>query len=169
MHFQQIQEQLKINIKRIEVFVQGVSPEQARKKPDANSWSILEVINHLYDEEREDFRIRLDILLHHPNHDWQPIDPESWITERQYNKKRLDESLAAFIQERKYSIGWLESLKNPDWDTSREASFGNIRTGDLLAAWVAHDFLHLRQLIELQYINTVQLAKPYNTNYAGPW
>jgi hypothetical protein len=169
MHFQQIQEQLQANMKRIETLVEGVSPKQARMKPDANSWSILEVINHLYDEEREDFRARLDILLHHPDQDWHPIDPGIWVTERQYNKKRLDESLAAFIRERKYSVGWLEGLKNPDWDTSREASFGTIRAGDLLAAWVAHDFLHMRQLVELQYFSAIQLAKPYNTNYAGPW
>ena len=30
----------------------GISEEQARWKPAPESWSILEVINHLYDEER---------------------------------------------------------------------------------------------------------------------
>jgi hypothetical protein len=38
--------------------VSRVSDEQARWKPEADSWSILEVVNHLYDEEREDFRTR---------------------------------------------------------------------------------------------------------------
>jgi hypothetical protein len=34
-----------------EGLVNGVGPEQATWKPTANEWSILEVINHLYDEE----------------------------------------------------------------------------------------------------------------------
>lgn len=169
MNFQQLQKQLAVNATRIEKLVQDVSFEQARMKPDANSWSIIEVINHLYDEEREDFKARLKILLHNPNQDWSPIDPEKWVTERRYNEQQLPVILAAFIQERNNSLRWLNGLENPDWDTSKEAPFGVIRAGDLLAAWVAHDFLHLRQLVELQYVNAVQLAKPYNTNYAGTW
>ncbi len=39
--------------------------EQARWKPSPESWSMLEVVNHLYDEEKDDFRFRLDSLLHH--------------------------------------------------------------------------------------------------------
>jgi hypothetical protein len=41
--------------------------------------------------------------------------------------------------------------------------------GDLLASWVAHDVLHMRQLVELQRAYVVHLAEPYNTEYAGPW
>jgi hypothetical protein len=53
----------------------GVPDEQARWRPDPESWSILEVVNHLYDEERLDFRVRLDRVLHHPGKPWSPIDP----------------------------------------------------------------------------------------------
>ena len=45
--------QLAIQAGRIRALAEGVSDEQARWKPDAESWSILEVVNHLYDEERE--------------------------------------------------------------------------------------------------------------------
>lgn len=41
----------------------GVSGEQARWKPNADSWSIIEVVNHLYDEEREDFRVKIKHIL----------------------------------------------------------------------------------------------------------
>ena len=37
----------------------GISAEQARWKADPETWSVLEVVNHLYDEEREDFRAHL--------------------------------------------------------------------------------------------------------------
>ena len=56
--------QLGHNAGRILDLVQHVSQEQASWKPDPGTWSILEVINHLYDEERLDFRARLDSLLH---------------------------------------------------------------------------------------------------------
>jgi len=40
----------------IRALIQDDSDEQASWRPDSDSWSVLEVINHLYDEEREDFR-----------------------------------------------------------------------------------------------------------------
>ncbi|MCB0058173.1 MAG: DinB family protein, partial [Caldilineaceae bacterium] len=58
------------NAQRIAALVAGVPDEQARWKPDAESWSILEVVNHLLDEEREDFRVRIDYTLHRPGEKW---------------------------------------------------------------------------------------------------
>ncbi|MEZ4640023.1 MAG: DinB family protein [Caldilineaceae bacterium] len=43
------------NAERIRCLVEGMSDQDARWKPDAESWSILEVINHLADEEEADF------------------------------------------------------------------------------------------------------------------
>jgi hypothetical protein len=39
----------------------------------------------------------------------------------------------------------------------------------MLMAWVAHDLLHLRQLIELRYAYLQQQAQPYQIAYAGQW
>ena len=50
----------------IRQMVLGISAEQARWKPDSETWSILEVVNHLYDEEREDFRVRLPVPINLP-------------------------------------------------------------------------------------------------------
>src|SRR5664280_710564 len=63
----------------------GISTEQVRWKPDPKAWSILEVINHLYDEERADFRVRVDMTLQQATEPWPPINPEGWVTERLYN------------------------------------------------------------------------------------
>ena len=157
------------NAERIYSLAQGVSDQQARWKPDAASWSILEVINHLDDEEREDFKVRLDIILHHPDQPWPPIDPGGWVQDRNYNERELAASLQNFLVERQRSLAWLGSLSSPNWDAEYEASFGPIRAGDMMAAWMTHDQLHLRQLIELQRAYTVQLAAPYQVDYAGPW
>ena len=40
------------NASRIQRLVEGVSDDEARWRPAADSWSILEVVNHLLDEEK---------------------------------------------------------------------------------------------------------------------
>ena len=147
--------------------VVGVSPDQARWKPSPESWSILEVINHLYDEEQRDFPVRLNIILFHSEQKLPPIDPERWVVEEKYNEKPLDESLRLFLSQRQQSLQWLRNLNNADWRTPYHASFGTIQAGDILAAWAAHDLLHLRQFVELHYLYTTQIAKPYSADYAG--
>ncbi len=61
--------------------------EQARWKPDGDTWSILEVVNHLYDEEREDFRVRLEIILTAAEKPWPEIDPQGWVRLRAYQNR----------------------------------------------------------------------------------
>ncbi|MCA9915005.1 MAG: DUF664 domain-containing protein, partial [Anaerolineae bacterium] len=81
--------QMAANAETIRRMVMGISDEQARWKPDENSWSMLEVINHLYDEERADFRVRLNHILHMPDQEAPTIDPQAWVTERAYNSREL--------------------------------------------------------------------------------
>ena len=147
----------------------GISEEQARWKPDPDTWSILEVVNHLHDEEREDFRVRLDYILHHPDQPWPPINPQGWVTERHYNQRDLSESLQAFLKERRKSLAWLADLRDADWKASVKVSFGEFSAGDIFAAWVGHDLLHLRQLVELHWAYTLHMVDPYHVNYAGEW
>jgi hypothetical protein len=146
-----------------------LSADQARWKPDSDSWSVLEVINHLYDEERQDFRVRLDCILHRPDQPWPPINPQGWVTERAYNQRDLSRSVGNFIRERRKSLVWLKGLQSPDWQASVMSPFGKFSAGDMLAAWAAHDLLHLRQLVELHWAYLLQSASPFKVNYAGDW
>jgi hypothetical protein len=141
--------------------------EQARWRPAPDKWSVLEVVNHLLDEEREDFRLRLDLLLHDPTREWPPIDPQGWVTQRGYNDCDPAESLAAFLAERRSSLQWLADLRAPDWSTSRIHEAGEIRAGDLLSAWLRHDLLHIRQLINLHAEHERARAQPFRPDYAG--
>lgn len=161
--------QLTDNARRIEELVSGFTEEEVRWKPVQDSWSILEVVNHLYDEEREDFRVRLNIILHHPEMEWPPIDPEGWVVERQYNQRDLAQSLGNFISERNSSLNWLRKLERPDWQTVYLSPFGSMKAGDILAAWAAHDHLHMRQIIELHRDLLELKASPYKLEYAGDW
>lgn len=161
--------QLATNPQRIAALVDGLTTEQARLKPAPDAWSVLEVINHLYDEEIHDFRSHLDFILHPQGKEWQPINPQAWVTERKYNERELGPSLENFLQERAKSLTWLDSLGDADWNISHTSKFGSMRAGDMFAAWVAHDGLHMRQLVELHRFLVERAAQPYEIGYAGEW
>jgi hypothetical protein len=169
MDLQWLMSQMEANARTIRVLTAGCSDQQTRWKPDAGSWSILEVVNHLLDEEHEDFRPRIDVMLHPGEDIWFPIDPEGWVTRRRYNQRDLAPSLEAFMAARHESLAWLRGLDGADWSVSYDAPFGTIRAGDVLAAWVAHDVLHMRQLVELKWAYLVHMVEPYSVRYAGPW
>jgi DinB superfamily len=158
------------NAQTIQSLAQHVDKGQAVWKPDPAQWSILEVINHLADEEREDFGTRFDLIINQPTAQWPKIDPQIWAIERSYISRDLAESLERFLLERDKSITWLKGLASPDLDQAHaRPSFGNIRTGDLLASWLAHDLLHIRQLTRLHYQWVQAMVKPYTIDYAGDW
>lgn len=145
----------------------GINVEQAQWKPAPDAWSILEVINHLYDEECEDFRAHLDIALHHPDRPWPETYPGDWVVERHYNERELAPSVQGFIGERRASLNWLDSLAAPNWDAVITAPFGQLRAGDIFVSWVVHDQWHMQQLIQLRRAYTTQQVAPYKVWYAG--
>lgn len=150
--------------------LEGVGPEQARWKPSPDKWSLLEVVSHLADEERDDFRARVDLTLHHPGEPWPPIDPPRWAVERRYNERELAPVLGDFLAERARSVGWLRSLRDARPEAAYEhPRFGPITAGELLASWLAHDLIHVRQMNRLHYEYHAERSAPYGLGYAGPW
>ena len=165
-----IARQLAQQAQTIQVLATGISTVQARWQPTPDDWSPLEVINHLYDEEREDFRQRIDYLLHRAEEAPPPIDPVGWVTARSYNQRDLAASLQNFLAERKQSIAWLQNMVDPAWsNTFHHPSGFTISAGELLACWAAHDLLHTRQLVELHYAWHRTQVAPLSLAYAGDW
>ena len=94
----------------------ALSPAEIQWRPAPESWCPLEVICHLHDEEREDFRARLRSTLETPEAPWPKIDPAGWVTERKYMEQDLHAVLAKFLQERERSLSWLRGLAHAPWD-----------------------------------------------------
>ena len=150
--------------------VEDLTDEELRRKPTTGAWSVLEVLVHLADEEVEDFRTRVRMTLEDPTQDWPGIDPEAAARERRYNEQDPAESLTRFETERATSIDWLRSLRDPDWQRHRNHPVaGRLHAGDVLASWVAHDMLHLRQIAKRRFELIGVHSDPYNTAYAGDW
>jgi hypothetical protein len=154
----------------IVALAEGITPEQARWKPTPEEWSLLEVICHLHDEEREDFRQRLDLTPHHPEADWPPINPARWVMEHAYNQRDLPAMVADFTQERERSLTWLDTLSQPDWSVARTHPVaGKMTASNVLGVWVAHDHPHIRQLNQLHWQWLATQVDALSLEYAGGW
>ncbi|HEX5136504.1 MAG TPA: DinB family protein [Planctomycetota bacterium] len=151
----------------IRALVEGVDDDEARWHPPSGGWSILEVVYHLKEEETGDFRQRLRLTLEDPASDWPKLDPEAVVRNGRSEEKRLAAELDGFLAERAKSIAWLSGLESPDWSRTHAHPRGAISAGDLLASWVAHDLLHVRQIARLRYEYVRVLAGPYRLDYAG--
>jgi uncharacterized damage-inducible protein DinB len=170
MEFQTLYQELANSTEMIRALLAGLSQGEVQFKPSRGSWSILEVVCHLYDEEREDFREHLDFILHRQDKDdWHPIAPQAWVKLRKYNGRNFSIMRKKFFAEREKSLVWLKKMRNSDWNITYKSKFGSMRAGDMLASWVAHDNLHIRQLVELRRMNIERTTKPYRIQYAGEW
>lgn len=169
MKFETLYQELRNSTEMIRTLLSGITQSEACLKPNADSWSILEVTCHLYDEEHEDFREHLDFILYRQHEEWHSIDPQRWVTERQYSQQDFAEMQTKFFAERRKSLEWLKGLANADWETTYRSTFGSLRAGDMFASWVAHDNLHIRQLVELRRKRIENITEPYSIGYAGDW
>jgi len=74
-----------------------------------------------------------------------------------------------FFEERKKSLEWLKELADADWDKTYTSPIGSMSAGEMFASWIAHDNLHIRQLVELRRHRIENITKPYDILYAGDW
>ena len=157
------------NLETFEKLLNRIDKEQLAWKQESQKWSLIEVLCHLYDEEREDFRARLRLVLETPGKPFTTIDPQGWVTERNYALQNFENMLQMFIQERKNSIGWLRSLDSHGWDNIHiHPKLGRMSAKLILANWLAHDYLHIRQITKLKYDYLKNLSNE-NLSYAGDW
>ena len=169
MEFRTLYQELQNSTEMIRALLLGITEADARVKPSPESWSILEVVCHLYDIEREDFREHLDFILHRQQDEYHVIDPQAWITERNYNEQDFVEMQSKFFAERRKSLDWLKEISAADWEITYTSEYGSVSAGEMFSCWVAHDNLHLRQLVELRRARIERITEPYPIEYAGDW
>jgi hypothetical protein len=169
MRFDTLYHELEYSTEMIRSLMMGISQEDSQIKPNTEAWSILEVICHLYDEEREDFREHLDFILHRQDQEWHQIDPQAWVIERKYNQQDLAQMTARFFEERRISLEWLKKHQDMDLQTLHRSEYGDVPAGEMFASWIAHDNLHIRQLVELRRLAIERMTAPYAIGYAGDW
>ena len=145
-----------------------VDDATARSRPLREEWAPVEIICHLRDEETEDFRARLHVVIE-GRMAFPPIDPAGWVEQRRYREANLREQLASFRERRTASLAWLGEIVPADLGRSvTHPAVGELSGLDLLTAWVTHDRLHLAQLAGTLARLWSSRFVPLRAEYAGP-
>jgi hypothetical protein len=146
----------------------GLDAAAWRARPAPAEWAPVEIVCHLRDEEAEDFPARLRVIVEGCTA-FAPIDPKDWVESRRYRETDPAAALAALRAGRTASLAWLATV-----DAERlRRSIAHPRLGDfsgldLLAAWVAHDRLHVAQLSATLARLWADRWAPLRVDYAGP-
>ena len=169
MNHLEIAQELSRNKEVFRGLLHGVESRQYLWRPQPEKWCLLEILCHLYDEEREDFRMRVQLVLQNPQLSLPPIDPQGWVTSRKYMEQDYDAMLDSFLNERDQSVLCLRGLRSPDWEqTYVHPKLGAMPASLFLHNWLAHDYLHFRQITATKYA----YLKAHSTDpldYAGNW
>lgn len=161
--------ELEKNISVFKSLLENVPEEQYRWKPASDKWSLLEIVCHLYDEELEDFRARVKHVLETPSEKMPGINPVELVTARKYAEQNYESKLEDFLTERKKSVAWLRSLKNPMWNNFyAHPKYGKLHATMFLNNWLAHDLLHIRQITKLKF-DYFRFTTGESFDYAGSW
>lgn len=169
MDYNKVNQELIRNKFVFKELLSGLSEEEYLWKQNPDKWCLLEIICHLYDEEREDFRTRTKQVLESPEIPLPKIDPVGWVKERNYLHQNFSQKLNAFLSEREQSIKWLDSLENPNWgNTHNHPKLGKMTAKLFLSNWLAHDYLHIRQITRLKF-DYLKFKSGGDLSYAGNW
>jgi hypothetical protein len=166
---EKITEELEQNKKVFRELLSNKPKESILWSQNPEKWCLLEVVCHLYDEEREDFRTRVKCVLEDPAAPPPPFDPLVWVEERNYKEQNYDRVFSGFLKERENSVEWLRSIKDPEWSNAYvHPKLGPMSAYLYLTNWLAHDYLHMRQIIRLKF-DYLKWKSGESLNYAGDW
>lgn len=143
--------------------------KDALYRPAPGKWNMLEIACHLLDEERYDFRVRVKHIAEKAAGDPPPIDPEGWVLSHDYAGKDYETVTEDFISERNISLQWLRTLNEEQLgNTFTHKLLGEVTARFFLVNWIAHDYLHIRQITFLKYSKLRQDSET-ELAYAGDW
>ncbi len=166
MDLDEARSRLAVGVEAIECFVAGIGDEEAAYRPGPDAWSVRDVLAHLLHEEGADFRKRFRATLNDPAGPWPPNDPHGTVEDARRDARSARVLVEGFREEREVSLAWLATLDAPDLERVHDAEGRRLRAGDLLAAWVAHDLVHLRQLTGVRLSWWARRAAPFDVGYA---
>src|SRR5262245_1487780 len=152
----------------VSALIAGLDPTDARARPAPEEWSVVEILCHLRDEESDDFGARLAVIVDGGTA-FAPIDPEGWARTRGYRDVALADARGAWEERRRATVGRLAALAPEALTGARpHRDLGRLSGLDLLAAWVAHDRLHVAQLAGTLAKLWADRWTTLRVEYAGP-
>jgi FMN phosphatase YigB (HAD superfamily) len=116
-------------------------------KPSKQEWSILEVIWHMADMEREVYQPQWEQLLSDPTTGITPVNTSTWAESRKYQDREPEEALFIFLESRCASLALIKTL----WEKGlfeisvQHSIFSEATVSELVSFSAKHDRLHLHQ------------------------
>jgi len=132
--------------KRLAALIKNASPAKSRKRPEADKWSVTEILAHLGDAEIVTaWRIRS--ILGAPGTPIQAYDQNAWVAAGRYNERNPRECLEVFRAVREANLGVLKRLKPEQWKHhGMHAERGEETIERILHMMAGHDINHLQQI-----------------------
>jgi hypothetical protein len=147
----------------LERWLVGLSEPWLSAREGEGTYSPLEVVAHLTDNEDVDWMPRLAIVLAHgESRPFTPFDRDGF--RRRFAGWPLERLLSRFAGARRANLEQLEGFNMGASDLERTGmhpALGRVTVRQLLAGWVVHDLTHVAQIARV-------LAKRYR-NAVGPW
>ena len=101
---------------RLKAALKGVSKKLAAARPAPGKWSILEIVCHMRDMEREAYLARYRRILAEDNPPLPDIDGDTIALERDYRAQSLAAVLRDWSKLRKESLKLLKKVKGGQWE-----------------------------------------------------
>ena len=116
-------------------------------RPNAEGWSLKDIVAHLHDVEGVAFIERIGRMLHEERPFIRSIDPPARLTAGGYAARDLDGLLDDLERQRTEHMAWLAQLEPEQlMRAGIHDTVGEIRVVDIAHQWAAHDMAHLRQV-----------------------
>ena len=147
----------------LRLMLSSTTEDEAKWKPSAGRWSIIEVLGHLCHVEILGFRVRAERLAREDNPTLEAYTPEVYASAGVYQRAALADALEEFERERRASLVALSGIDpNSLGRSGVHRQLGRVELGHLLEEWCFHDLGHVRQIAEL-----LRAVKYYPN--IGPW
>jgi uncharacterized damage-inducible protein DinB len=100
---------------RLKAALKGVPRKLLTQRPAPGKWSILEIVCHLRDMEREAYLARYRRILGEDNPVLPDLDGDALALERDYNAQKLAPVLKDWATARRESLKLLKAVKQDQW------------------------------------------------------
>ncbi|AYB38476.1 DinB family protein [Brevibacillus laterosporus] len=147
----------------LEYFLSGLSDRWLLCNEGEGTWNVSEVIEHLFEGEKNNWIPRLEIILQEGESKvFPPFDRYSHLNER--SERSLEQKLLEFKTIRTQNIIKLKALFESEFHlelTGSHPAFGVVKVREMLSTWVVHDLTHIAQIVRV-------MAERYRAD-VGPW
>ena len=149
MNREQVAHTLETTPKMLRTLLTGVDEALHTWRPEADEWSINEIIGHLIDSDSHAFFDRIQLMLDKDEPMLPGVDVNALSAQRTDNEQEAFSLLNDLAEQRTGHASFVRTLSNEQMArTGSYKSYGLFRVSDFVYEWAYHDFDHTQQIME---------------------